>query len=535
MYKLLIGDDESFIADGLYRTFSALPDLSLEVYRTYTAGSALELFTKYRMDIIITDINMPGKNGLDMIHEIKNRWPDCRTIILSGYNDFNYAQTAIQYGADFYILKSQGDEALIDAVFQCIERLEKDARERKWNLQLENALKKAEPLLQQEFLNKLLKGSLPESLDLPQTISDLGLSLRPDAPFFLVGARIDNMEQLTETSATQIHVIFRDCLSHKGDCTQILLDTPRYLLWLVQSRTQEPPQSFSSYLNGSLESIQNYCLYSLRLSLSFLLEPEPLTFSQIPEACTKMTYLLMHKLGSLEELVLSDTQFFETSSDAADILSLFQELQKLEILLEQKNSGEFQDLLLKLLAEMTDSAHPENQLLLYYNLSTILLNKIYRSGKQEDFFKKFHRYPMFSLPYDQWELPLYETFGQLRKWLAQEEDQESLQRYNQTLQIIHRYIDEHLQEDISLTALAEQVYLNPVYLSRVYKQITGQNLSHYTTRRRVEKAMELLSRPELKINEIGYQVGYESPAHFSRTFKKITGLTPAEYRDHCQR
>ena len=87
-----------------------------EIYRAYCAKQALDYFTRYRMDIIITDINMPIMNGLEMIAEIKNRWPDCRTIILSGYNDFEYAKTALKYGCDFYILKSDGDVPLIDAV-----------------------------------------------------------------------------------------------------------------------------------------------------------------------------------------------------------------------------------------------------------------------------------------------------------------------------------------------------------------------------------------------------------------------------------
>lgn len=77
------------------------------------------------------------------------------------------------------------------------------------------------------------------------------------------------------------------------------------------------------------------------------------------------------------------------------------------------------------------------------------------------------------------------------------------------------------------------MYLNPVYLFRAYKQLTGQNLSRYISDRRIEKARGLLSDSSLKISEISCQVGYESPAHFSRIFKKNTGMTPQEYREHC--
>ena len=195
MYKLLIVDDEHYITDGLYRTFSSLSEFSLEIYRAYCAKQALDYFTRYRMDIIITDINMPIMNGLEMIAEIKNRWPDCRTIILSGYNDFEYAKTALKYGCDFYILKSDGDVPLIDAVSNCIKRLEKSIQEKQWTLQLESDLSKTHSLLQQNFLAKLEKTLLSSDTSVSDYIknaSEVGITFISDEPFFLVGCRIDS-------------------------------------------------------------------------------------------------------------------------------------------------------------------------------------------------------------------------------------------------------------------------------------------------------------------------------------------------------
>jgi two-component system response regulator YesN len=96
---------------------------------------------------------------------------------------------------------------------------------------------------------------------------------------------------------------------------------------------------------------------------------------------------------------------------------------------------------------------------------------------------------------------------------------------------INQYIREHLHGDLSLVALAEFVYLNPTYLSVLYKKSTGKTLSEHIAELRVEKAKELLARPEFKIHEIAIAVGFGNAGYFTRFFKKHTGATPQDYRN----
>jgi len=96
---------------------------------------------------------------------------------------------------------------------------------------------------------------------------------------------------------------------------------------------------------------------------------------------------------------------------------------------------------------------------------------------------------------------------------------------------VQHYIHSHLKEDISLIKLAELIYFNPSYLSRLFKQVTGCTLSDYICDMRVKKAKELLEKDGLKIHEIASIVGYESSTYFARFFKKSTNMTPQEYRD----
>jgi two-component system response regulator YesN len=87
---------------------------------------------------------------------------------------------------------------------------------------------------------------------------------------------------------------------------------------------------------------------------------------------------------------------------------------------------------------------------------------------------------------------------------------------------------------VSLVKLAELVYLNPAYLSRVYKQITGTNISDYIYNTRLSKAKKILRESNSKVQEIALAVGFESVAYFIRSFKKSTGMTPQEYRENLK-
>lgn len=538
MYKLMIVDDEAFIADGLYRTFLNLHEISLDVYRCYSAKSALAILDQYRMDIVITDINMPGLSGLDMLKEIKLRWPDCRTIILSGYNEFDYAQTALRYGADFYILKSDGDQVLIDAVKSCISKIEASIKEIKWKEDVNAALKKAAPILQQNFIRQLLSGEIPAADMLAAKFTELQIPLNPDAPVHLTAARLDTPDNgFLETSGTintAIDSIFKQTTAARLQSIPFVLENTRYMLWIIQARnTKISTEITVNYINGILETVQNYCRYALNLSVSFLLEPAAIPFEELPRYYQNLHFILMHKLNPAEEMVLGNTIFYLTPTENDfHTNELLLSIGRLSQLLECQNKKEFLDLFQKLLNKMMNFSDTETQILLYHNLSSILLNQIIQSNKYADFIEHFQNISIFSLSCEHWDINLYEKFLEIADWIFFTDDAENSLRYKQTLDTIHNYIDQHLSEAISLAALAEQVYLNPVYLSRAYKQITGQNISKYISDRRIEKARILLANSNLKISEIACQVGYESPAHFSRIFKKMTGVTPQEFREH---
>jgi two-component system response regulator YesN len=104
-------------------------------------------------------------------------------------------------------------------------------------------------------------------------------------------------------------------------------------------------------------------------------------------------------------------------------------------------------------------------------------------------------------------------------------------RAAEAIRKVQAYIGEHLDEDLSLVRLAAYIHFNPSYLSRIFKQESGVNLSEYIEAARIERAKELLRSDKLKVLEIGAKVGYEASQSFTRFFKKATGVTPQDYRE----
>lgn len=539
MYRILIVDDEPIIADGLYSLFAQGSDSNLEVYKAYSAPQALDLLDELRIDIVLSDIKMPGMNGLEMLKQIHSRWPFCHVLFLSGYTDFEYVQTAMDLGADSYILKSQGDEAVIDAVQKVALLLEQEHADAIWNKRIEEELKNAQPLLCKDFLWKVLRGEVRDSLLLEQQVLNLGLPLNSQTPVFLVGGRIDRVlpqaHDMTDMSLLEkLNTVFTTYTLPTVNSVNVYW-SHRYILWVVQPLQQgcQAPIKLDVFLSGMMERVQAYCLNRLSVEVSLIVDPSPHSWQSLPSDFEKLRSVLTYQLGPQDEMLLGTIGFFGSVISEPTLPAGFSEtlLTSLNNAFEYHQANEFYDALQQLLQILVSESDPGRRIVLYHHLCLFFLERIYDSGREKDFLNSFHGYDLFSLPYEQWKEKLTTQFCKIGRWLFEGTEAYHDKRFNQMVYTLHQYIAGHISQDLSINALARQVYLNPVYLSRAYKQATGENLSEYVLSRRLEKAKQLLQQPEKKVAEIGVEVGFDSAAHFSRTFKKYTGLSPQEFRD----
>ncbi|KHF32951.1 putative response regulatory protein [Paenibacillus sp. P1XP2] len=164
MYRLLIVDDEPVIVNGLIQLFQENTEFELDVCKAYSAVEALNIAKKMKLDILVSDIRMPQKSGLQLVDDIAYYWPHCRIIFLTGYSEFDYVQEALRKRADNYILKTEGIEPIFGAVKAACQKLDEENRRRIREEKAKMHFQIAAPVLKNELVGRLLKGESAAAL-----------------------------------------------------------------------------------------------------------------------------------------------------------------------------------------------------------------------------------------------------------------------------------------------------------------------------------------------------------------------------------
>ncbi|WP_018757695.1 response regulator transcription factor [Paenibacillus terrigena] len=443
MYRLLIVDDEPVIVNGLVQLFQERADVELDICKAYSATEALDIAKRTKLDILVSDIRMPQKSGLQLVDDIAYYWPSCRIIFLTGYSEFDYVYEAIRKNVDNYILKTEGVAPIFEAVKGAIAKLEEEKLQRLQQEKAQMHFQMAEPLLKKELFEQALQGeSLPSLLAYDRYV-EVDFRIHPNRPaFFLVG-QVDIAEgaklKLLESAARIVDQHLPISLTRE----HVIQDGNR-LVWLLQpdalltdhmkeSETDQRLQANNivAYIRGNLERVQNEYEQLFDMSISFGISGNMLErWDQLQPQVEEVSTLIRRRIQLGQKMVIVDYEY-------------------------------------------------SMALLASYDKGT---------GMKQEEFKQ--------LLIDQ----------------------------------IHQYIHDYLDGDLSLTAIAEQVHLNPSYLSRYYKQITGRNLLEYIQETKLAAAIRMMENSHMKLHEIALKVGFDSQPYFTTFFRKMTGTSPQEYR-----
>lgn len=555
MYRLLIADDEEIIVNGLYDIFSSFENMELDVYKAYSGEEAIQWLGRTRIDIVLTDINMPEIDGLQLLDEIKKRWPWCRVIFLTGHSEFNYAYKAIQYSNVRYILKTEGYGKIIKTV-ECVVQELKD--ENQTNELIQNAkdqINLAQDLFCQKYFYALLNNDNSLKIN-GEEFERLFLHLNADEPVMLILGEILILPKMMDFwEKNQImysikQLIVRYFSMHINSLVVPLKDEKIAVFaqpQKTQSYSDNPYDSMSVFLKGTLEMVQSACRERLNAPVSFALAEKPCKWGEIAGKYVSLIDLLNYHVGHDMETIIDEREFRKQrqtfippfGGDSNTATTLLQgllyrkDLSNLYHSIETGEGQDYYDSLRGWLEPLSEIQDKNNVIALeaYQTIITFFLSCVNRFQLAARFTESNNLNKLYnSGNYNTWKEAAEHLF-ELSHMLFDIKKEEQSRRTNNTIDFVQRHIENHLSEDLSLTSLSEKTYLNPSYLSRLYHQTTGHKLSSFIESLRIKKSKELLENPHEKIYEIAKMVGYDTAASFTRFFKKAEGISPQEYRD----
>lgn len=545
MGNLLIVDDETDILESLEELFRYESGLDMDVYTAKSATAAVKLLEEIKFDVVMTDIKMPKMNGITLYKLIKENWPQCRVIFLTGFRDFDDLYEISRYKDVRYLQKSEDDEKLIAAVSDAFREIEDMMVAENEESDHQSEIRRAEIVLRRNTMREFFWNTGRVSLT-EQKLRQIKLHLQMDKTLFIFLLRMDHYEAFTG---------FEEEINREKLLCEIIEEflPPRFeyylycdsggfcLLFFQPVRFQENVVSARNwkrlYMNlvGTLEYIQEKALLLASLSISFVTCDDRCYLKDGPAYLNRLKYEAFSKIGDSVQTIIAAESKTEAVTGLEPNMPVNLQLQvaEMEHALDTKAYGDF----IKRLGALTDmlcrlrDEYPVRSQELYYSIAIALtrsinINHIKNRIETDISLDKLIRIEAHSSMSD-----ASEYLRLVANRMVEELNVRGRSRTNDVLDKVVQYIDSHLSEDLTLTRLAEISYLNASYLSRIFKQKYDCNLTEYISRQRLDRARDMLRTGSDKINEIAVKVGYLSAPSFTRVFKKTFGIAPLEYRD----
>lgn len=551
MLTMMIVDDEPLAVHYLTETLLELEELECQILKVHSGKEAIEKMETGKVDILLTDIRMPGMSGMELADITRKRWPWCRIVFLTGYDDFTYAQTAIRNGGIDFVLKTEGDEAIIAAVQKAVQDIALEIDREDILKRSREQLHSAMPTIRRDYLRQLIQGESESLAVRARRFDELAIGLHAGLPVLLVTGRLDEWGSFAAPSDQSllfysVQNIAEEYLKDSLRMIALPYDRNRFV-WLVQPResaeSQDQQEQALRTLSGGVELVQAACRRHLKVPVSFMLASSFCTWEALMQRMESLKLQLAYGIGKGHEMLLTEKR--NEDKDEVRSSKLFYEeeelrihLRKMDLLETYLDNGEkegCEHVFGEVKKAITLLSHSEGGEALAYeafsHLSAFLFTYINKRHLKDQLGEAFRLEALLN-PFDHPSpLAAVQFLARMALSLADYNGVKKAERTTDMIGQIHHYVQTYLHEELSLTRLAELVYLSPPYLSRMYKQTTGQGLLDYITEVRMKRAKTLLLTTDHKIHEIATMIGLESAPYFTRLFKKITGLTPQVYRD----
>ena len=533
MFKVFLVEDESLIREGLKE------NIPWEQYGFRFVGDAsdgemaLPMIRAARPDVLITDIKMPFMDGLSLSRIVSSEFPKIKIIIISGYDDFEYARQAIEVGATQYLLKPITKMALRKTLLELKEKIERESEQSDYQMQYRSEMHEYEQFARRNFFEKLLQADLAVS-DIYEEAARLSLEITAECYnliFFTMRSHFaEKIPQETE-----------QFMQRQDEVLHFILRHPQYILfsWNVGSYgvlVKSEGSHIAEMTDRCVGQIRQVCnRQDMQLDWSVAVGSPVERLSMLHECYQKVSHYMAYRFIVPGIHVLTEESLGEYLSATEEKKLGYVDPSAVdpEIIRDFLRKGCFAEIhdFVQSYLESFRQALGSRMFLDYIILSirytviayldSIGIGKERYENRIEDYMQNEG---VTGETTDEYIIFLLEMAVTLR-------DQESDFQSGRILRKAQEYIDANFaKETISLNEAAARAGVSPNYFSAVFSQNMQKTFIEYVTGKRMELAKQLLKNTEQSSAEIACAVGYKDPHYFSFVFKKTQGMSPREYR-----
>jgi two-component system, response regulator YesN len=499
-----------------------------EVFTAFNISQAKDIIDEKKVDIAVCDIEMPQGSGLELLQWMKENSPDTESILLTSHAEFEFAKKAIGLGCRDYLVKPIPFETLEDVIYNVISEIKSSKKLKEYSEYGEFWINN-HSMIEVGLWSDLLKGTISES---PSVISQ-------DAKKRNVDYKIDDQYLLVLISKKRI-------VTNLGCWNDQLLDfaLKNIALDVIADNLQS---NSVFYLEGKLAvilptvnnkgqylaKIKKSCEEYIRICNQYLgcsvgcYIGKFVFGEQLAEMYKQLLYMDQNNVALTSKIFEINDGDRETESQLFVMKGISNDWSKM------LQHGEKENLIKEMISYIYQLAAKERlnvqvlgifqqdilqMVYSYLGQKEVQAHQLFKDSKSQDMYRKSTS-----------------SIDSMSNWLTYFINKavdftEEVTKPQSVIAKVKEYINRNLQNDISRDDIASFVFLNPDYLTRIFKKSTGLSLTEYVVEQRIKRSMSLLIFSDMQISEIAQKVGYDNFAYFSNKFKKITDFTPSDYR-----
>lgn len=538
--KVFLVEDEVIVREGIRKNI----DWSREGYEFVGEASdgelAFPMIQKLKPDIVITDIKMPFMNGLELSKLIKREMPWIHIIVLSGYDEFEYAKQSITIGVTDYITKPVTGNELLEAVNRVRTIIEDQKKKDKQFLMMQQDMQEIQIIKRQKFFYDFVAGKLSLS-EILESSANLDIKLTSSRYNIILYKLYEGDEENHNYSkvANEVKKQLNATFSHETSIALFERENEETVLVVMQEEEKTLHSSMKLYVDQIVSKVTSD-MSDVNLKYFVAIGKEVERLSEIPrsyeEACKAFAYrYILSKNQVVDSDKLVNYQIMQDSG--IDISTLDVNKMDKAIVMNFLTCGEEQEV--EHFIEEYFASLGKNSVtsLLFRQYIAMDMYFCCRSllkqlGISTDILKEFGEGLKESSTVFRSVNQMIGYMSQIFHLTIQARNELAKGKYSMIIKEAREFIHENYSnEDMSLNMIASHVNVSPSHFSNIFSQDMGETFIEYLTKIRMKRAKELLKCTSMKSSEIGYEIGYKDPHYFSFLFKKTQNCSPREYRE----